>query len=96
MKTLPVFVISFLVISLSAHASHELIKQPVVTEAPEHLDMHDLQHWLLGYPGVSLYLNDGVATITGHVESVVDVRMIVNQIEKTSGVRRVANLISTD
>lgn len=96
MRNLPIFVICFLAISSTAKASHELINQPVVIEAPEHLDMHDLRHWLLGYPEVSLYVNDGIATITGHVESEVDVRLIVSRIEKTTGVRRVTNLISTD
>ena len=96
MKIVPIIVAGLLVVSASAHASHELINQPVVSEAPEHLDMHDLKHWLLGYPEVTLFMNDGVATVTGHVESTVDVRAIIKQVEKTAGVRRVANLMLTD
>lgn len=93
---LPIVVVSLLAISASAHASHELIKQPVVEEAPAHYDMHDLRHWLLGYPQVDLVVNDGIATVTGHVENGTDARRIVLQIEKTAGIRRVANLINTD
>lgn len=96
MKITPFIVAGFLVMSASAQASHELINQPVVSEAPEHLDMHDLQHWLLGYSQVNVIINDGVATITGHVESTTDVRAIIRQVEKTTGVRRVANLMLTD
>lgn len=96
MKVLSIVVVSLLALSASAQASHELIKQPVVVEAPAHYDMHDLRHWLLGYPQVNLIVNDGIATVTGHVESSVDARKIVTQIEKTAGIRRVANLINTD
>ncbi len=96
MKILPIIAASLLTFSVSAQASHELIRQPVVEEAPRHLDMHDLQHWLLGYPQVNLYVEDGIATVAGHVDSAVDVRIIIKQIEKTAGVRRVTNLISTD
>ena len=95
MKITPFIVAGFLVMSASAQGSHELINQPLVSEAPEHLDMHDLQHWLLGYPQVNVVFNDGVATVSGHVESA-DVQTIISQIEKTAGVRRVANLMLTD
>jgi len=43
-----------------------------------------------------LTLVDGVATLTGHIGSQYDVEKIVRQVEKTAGVRRVANLISVD
>ena len=89
-------VAGFLAMSASAQGSHELINQPLVSEAPEHRDMRDLQHWLLGYPQVNVALNDGVATITGYLESTTDVRAIIRQVEKTAGVRRVANFMLTD
>ena len=96
MKVLSIVVVSLLAISASVQASHELIKQPVVAEAPAHYGMHDLKHWLTGYPQVNLIVNDGIATVTGHVESAVDARKIVKQVEKTAGIRRVSNLISSD
>ena len=38
MKVLSIVVVSLLALSASAQASHELIKQPVVVEAPAHYD----------------------------------------------------------
>lgn len=96
MKILSILLLSIVALSTSAQASHDLINQPVVPETPRHYDMHDLKHWLVSYPQVNLTLNDGIATVTGHVESQLDATAIIKQIEKTAGVRRVANLISTD
>lgn len=96
MKTLSIVVLSVMALSTSVQASHDLINQPAVTESPKHYDMHDLKHWMLGYPQVNLSLVNGIATLTGHVESQVDGMIIVKQVEKTAGVRQVANLINYD
>lgn len=97
MKVLSIVVMGLLVLSSSAQASHELVNQPAVVDAKAHYDMHDLKHWLLGYPQVNLSVtDDGIATVTGHVESSLDANTIVKQIEKTAGIRKVANLINVD
>ena len=96
MKIISIVLVSLVALSTSAQASHDLINQPVVTESPRHYDMHDLKHWLLNYPQVNMTLNDGTATVTGHVESQIDATAIIKQIKKTAGVRRVANLLITD
>ena len=96
MKTLSIVLLSFVALSTSVQASQELINQPAVTESPKHYDMHDLKHWMLGYPQVNFNLANGTATLTGHVESQLDGVIIVRQVEKTAGVRRVTNLITYD
>ncbi len=95
-KTISIVLLSLVALSTTVQASHDLIKQPEVSELPEHYDVHDLKHWLTNYPLVNLTLVDGVATLTGHIGSQYDVEKIVRQVEKTAGVRRVANLISVD
>ena len=96
MKINSILAIGLLAVGVSAHASHDLIKQPVAQEAKVHYDMHDLKQWLTGYPQVNLSVSDGVATATGHVENVVDAKKVVSQVEKTAGIRRVINLMGTD
>lgn len=96
MKTLSIVLISLAALSTSAQASHELINQPVATESPSHYDSDDLNQFLLGYPEVNVDITNGIATLTGHLESQYDAMFVVKQVEKTAGVRQVANLISYD
>lgn len=96
MKSIPIFLLGVLAFSTSVQASHDLIKQPAASQSQKHYDLHDLEHWMLGYPQVYLSLDEGVATLTGHVDSRYDAAKIVAQVEKTAGVRRVTNLISVD
>lgn len=96
MKYLSILAIGLLSISATSYASHDLIAQPIHEEVQDHYDMHDLKHWLLGYPQVNLSINDGVATITGHVDGSLDVSAIVRQVEMTAGVQRIINLMDTE
>lgn len=99
MKTLIIASVFTLLTTVGiVHATDELEKAPVAQEEVDsHISWHEFKHEILAYPSVSASMSqDGVITVIGHTENMVDKSKIGELASRVSGATDVNNNIFTD
>ena len=91
-------VLTFLVTSGNAFATHELAQPPADQEpADTHISWHEFRHDLGAYPGVNAFMDkNGIVTLSGHTNSAYEKAQLNRLAIRVRGASDVKNRILTD
>ncbi len=91
-------VLTFLVTSGNAFATHELAQSPADQEpADTHISWHEFRHDLGAYPSVIASMDkNGIITLSGHTDSSYEKAQLNRLAKRVKGASDIKNRILTD